>query len=68
MLFRFGPTPLHGAVVDAPPAFSPASIILIGMLAAAGESTLNNVYPISRGYARLHERLHALGADIDAIE
>lgn len=63
-----GPTPLHAAVIDAPPAFRPASIILIGMLAAPGESTLNNVYPISRGYERLHERLRELGASIEAVE
>jgi UDP-N-acetylglucosamine 1-carboxyvinyltransferase len=63
-----GPTPLHAAVIDAPAAFRPASIILIGMLAAPGDSTLNNVYPISRGYERLHERLHALGASIEAQE
>jgi UDP-N-acetylglucosamine 1-carboxyvinyltransferase len=63
-----GPTPLHAAVIDAPPAFRPASIILIGMLAAQGESTLNNVYPISRGYAHLHERLQTLGATIEAFE
>jgi UDP-N-acetylglucosamine 1-carboxyvinyltransferase len=63
-----GPTPLHGADIEAPPAFRPASIILIGMLAAQGESTLRNVYPISRGYENLHERLKALGAQIEAVE
>ncbi len=67
-VFINGPTPLHGATIDAPPAFRPASIILIGMLAAEGESMLNNVYPISRGYENLHERLRALGASIEAIE
>lgn len=63
-----GPTPLHGAIIDAPPAFRPATIILIGMLAAEGESELRNVYPISRGYENLHERLRSLGAEIEAVE
>lgn len=67
-VFINGPTPLHGAVIDAPPAFRPASIILIGMLAAEGESQLNNVYPISRGYENLHERLCRLGASVEAVE
>lgn len=63
-----GPTPLHAANIEAPAAFRPASIILIGMLAAPGESTLFNVYPINRGYERLHERLQSLGASIEAVE
>jgi len=63
-----GPTPLHGANLKAPPAFRPASILLIGMLAAEGESTLYDVYPINRGYERLHERLTKLGASVEAVE
>ena len=63
-----GPTPLHGTNIKAPPAFRPASILLIGMLAAEGESTLYDVYPINRGYENLHERLTKLGAEIKAVE
>lgn len=63
-----GPTPLHACDITAPPAFRPASILLIGMLAAEGESTLFDVYPINRGYENLHERLKALGAAIEAVE
>ncbi len=63
-----GPTKLHGADIQAPPALRPATMLLIGMLAAEGESTLSNVYPISRGYANLHERLQKLGASIEAVE
>src|SRR3989344_647750 len=63
-----GPTKLHSATIDAPPAFRPASIILIAMLAAEGESMLTNVYPISRGYENLHERLKALGASVEALD
>ncbi len=63
-----GPTKLHAASIDAPPAFRPASILLIGMLAAEGESMLKNVYPISRGYENLHERLKKLGASVEALD
>jgi UDP-N-acetylglucosamine 1-carboxyvinyltransferase len=63
-----GPTKLHAADIEAPPALRPATLLLIGMLAAEGESMLRNVYPINRGYANLAERLKALGASVDAIE
>jgi UDP-N-acetylglucosamine 1-carboxyvinyltransferase len=63
-----GPTKLHSAEVEAPPALRPATLLLIGMLAAEGKSTLFNVYPINRGYENLHERLKDLGADITAAE
>ena len=41
---------------------------MIGMLAAEGESMLREVYPINRGYERLHERLTELGAHVEAVE
>ena len=63
-----GPTVLHAADIEAPSALRPATILLIGMLAAEGESLLRNVYPINRGYENLHERLKKLGAEIEAIE
>ncbi len=67
-VFVNGPTKLHAAEVDAPPALRPATLLLIGMLAAEGESLLKNVYPINRGYENLHERLKTLGADVEAVE
>ncbi len=63
-----GPTKLHAADIEAPPALRPATLLLIGMLAAEGESTLHNVYPINRGYENLHERLRKLGASIEVVE
>ena len=63
-----GPTPLRAADIEAPPALRPATLLLTAMLAAEGESTLSNVYPISRGYERLHERLTKLGASVEAVE
>jgi len=63
-----GPTKLHAADIKAPPALRPATLLLIGMLAAEGESTLYDVYPINRGYENLHERLTKLGASVEAVE
>lgn len=62
-----GPTTLRNANITAPPALRPATLLLIGMLAAEGESMLYDVYPINRGYENLHERLKALGASVEAI-
>jgi len=63
-----GLTKLHGTEITAPPALRPATMLLIGMLAASGESTLFDVYSINRGYENLHERLTKLGASVEAIE
>jgi UDP-N-acetylglucosamine 1-carboxyvinyltransferase len=62
-----GPTAFSAADVVAPPALRPASLLLIGMLAARGISMLRNVYTINRGYEDLAERLNGLGAQITVI-
>jgi UDP-N-acetylglucosamine 1-carboxyvinyltransferase len=59
-----GPTKFSAADVVCPPALRPASLLLIGMLAANGISVLRNVYTINRGYEDLAERLNSLGAHI----
>jgi len=64
-VFITGPTPLHGTELVCPPALRPATIILLAMLGASGESLLRNIYSINRGYEGLVERLRSLGADID---
>jgi len=64
----YGKTPLIGAQVICPPALRPAVIIMMAMLGAEGESTLHNIYSITRGYESLAERLNAIGADIEVIE
>jgi len=40
------------------------SLILAG-LAAKGETIVNRVYHLDRGYERLEEKLSAVGADIE---
>lgn len=59
-----GPTRFTVSDVVCPPALRPASLLLIGMLAARGTSMLRNVYTINRGYEDLAERLNSLGAHI----
>lgn len=55
------------AEVVAPAALRPAVIVMIGMLAAPGESILRNVYMINRGYEEIAERLNTLGAKITVV-
>ncbi len=62
-----GPTKFSTADLACPPALRPASLLLIGMLAAPGKSMLRNVYTINRGYEDLAARLNSLGADIEVI-
>jgi UDP-N-acetylglucosamine 1-carboxyvinyltransferase len=66
-VYIYGPTKFRNADVVCPPALRPASLLLIGMLAANGVSMLRNVYTINRGYEDLAERLNQLGAKITVI-
>lgn len=66
-LYIEGPTHFRAADVVCPPALRPASLLLIGMLAAEGVSTLRNIYTIQRGYEDLAERLNSLGAQITVL-
>jgi UDP-N-acetylglucosamine 1-carboxyvinyltransferase len=66
-LYVDGPTKFRAADVMCPPALRPASLLLIGMLAANGTSILRNIYTIQRGYEDLAERLNSLGANITVM-
>lgn len=66
-LYITGPTKWDSADVVCPPALRPASLLLIGMLAADGISTLRNVYTINRGYEDIALRLNSLGANITVL-
>lgn len=67
-VFIGGPTKFNRADVVCPPALRPASLLLIGMMAAEGVSTLRNIYTIQRGYEDLAERLNSLGAHIEVFQ
>ena len=58
-----GPTPLSGAGMTASDLRASASLVLAG-LASSGETFVERVYHIDRGYERIEEKLSALGADI----
>jgi len=62
-----GQTKFVAADLSSPPALRPASLLLIGMLAAPGKSMLRNVYTINRGYEDIARRLNSLGAQIEVI-
>ena len=58
-----GVSRLSGAPVRAPDVRAGAALLLAG-LAADGETTVVDTYPVARGYADLPGRLQALGADV----
>ena len=57
---------LVGAPVMATDLRASMSLIIAG-LAARGETQVNRVYHLDRGYERLEEKLQAVGADIERI-
>jgi UDP-N-acetylglucosamine 1-carboxyvinyltransferase len=59
-----GPCPLKGAPVMASDLRASASLVIAG-LAAEGETVVNRVYHLDRGYERLEEKLAGCGADIE---
>ncbi len=61
-----GPSQLRGAPVMATDLRASVSLVLAG-LAAEGETLLNRVYHLDRGYERLEEKLAACGADIERV-
>jgi len=62
-----GPTQLRGVVVNSPDLRGGASLI-VGALIAKGQTIINNIYQIDRGYERVEERLEKIGAKIKRIK
>lgn len=62
-----GPSRLRGGNVDSPD-IRAGMAMLVAALCAEGESTINNVSQIERGYERIDERLRALGAQVERVE
>ncbi len=58
---------LIGAEVMATDLRASVSLVLAG-LAAEGETLINRVYHLDRGYERLEEKLSACGAEIERIK
>ena len=61
-----GKTPLSGAMVQASDLRASASLVLAG-LAAEGETLIDRVYHIDRGYERIEEKLSKVGAKIRRV-
>lgn len=61
-----GVTELRGAPVMASDLRASASLVLAG-LAAQGETVVNRVYHLDRGYERVEEKLSACGANIERV-
>jgi UDP-N-acetylglucosamine 1-carboxyvinyltransferase len=57
---------LTGAPVMATDLRASVSLVIAG-LAAEGETVINRVYHIDRGYERIEEKLKGCGADIERI-
>ncbi len=62
-----GKADLSGAPVMATDLRASVSLVLAG-LAAKGETTVNRVYHLDRGYERLEEKLAACGARIERVK
>ena len=57
---------LHGAPVMATDLRASVSLVIAG-LAAEGETMVNRIYHLDRGFERLEEKLSACGADIERL-
>jgi len=61
-----GPTPLTGARVIASDLRASASLVLAGLI-ASGETVIDRVYHIDRGYEKIEAKLRAVGAEIERL-
>ncbi|MGE0132685.1 MAG: UDP-N-acetylglucosamine 1-carboxyvinyltransferase [Blastocatellales bacterium] len=62
-----GPSHLTGARLIASDLRASASLVLAG-LAAEGETWIDRVYHIDRGYEKIEEKLRAVGAEIERVK
>ncbi len=61
--FVFGLNNLRGTDIDSSDIRAGASLIIASLM-ADGQTVINNVFQIDRGYEKIEERLQKLGADI----
>lgn len=62
-----GPTPLSGGPVMASDLRAGAALVLAGLAARRGETTVLRVYHLDRGYEKMEKKLRKIGADIRRI-
>jgi UDP-N-acetylglucosamine 1-carboxyvinyltransferase len=65
--FVFGKSNLSGLRIESWDIRAGASLI-IAALCARGETTIENIYQIDRGYEKIEEKLQKLGANIKRVE
>ena len=61
-----GKTPLSGAEILATDLRASASLVLAGVI-ASGETIINDVEHLNRGYENIEEKLKSLGANIERL-
>jgi len=61
-----GPAQLSGTTVQASDLRASAGLVLAGLV-ASGETVIDRVYHIDRGYEGIVEKLRAVGADIERV-
>jgi UDP-N-acetylglucosamine 1-carboxyvinyltransferase len=61
-----GPSQLRGGIVESPD-IRAGMAMLLAALAAEGDSVINNIGQIERGYENIEARLKALGAQIERV-
>lgn len=62
-----GPTPLSGAEVVATDLRASACLVLAGLI-ASGQTTINDIEHLDRGYEKIEEKLKALGVKIERLK
>ena len=63
----FGKKPLHGLTIESWDIRGGASLVIAALM-AKGQTIIENIYQIDRGYEKIEERLQKLGADIKRIK
>ena len=63
----FGKTPLRGLRIESWDIRAGASLVIAGLI-AQGQTILENIFQIDRGYEKIEEKLQKLGADIKRIK
>ena len=61
-----GVSKLSGAIVMATDLRASASLVIAGLV-AEGETIIDRIYHLDRGYVNMEEKLSAVGADIERI-
>lgn len=62
-----GPSRLHGKKIHSPDIRAGIALVIAAII-AKGQSIIDNIYQIDRGYEKIDKRLKALGVDIKRVE